>query len=67
MVGFSKYELYNKLLGGMTLFRLTLGVTWTQPIYIYIYIWSQMFNTLRERERERERIKLLAQYFHNKT
>ena len=65
MVGFSKYELYNKLLGGMTLFRLTLGITWTQPIYIYI--WSQMFNTLRERERERERIKLLAQYFHNKT
>ena len=61
MVGFSKYELYNKLLGGMTLFRLTLGITWTQPIYIYI--WSQMFNTLRERER----IKLLAQYFHNKT
>ena len=38
MVGFSKYELYNKLLGGMTLFRLTLGITWTQPIYIYIYM-----------------------------
>ena len=36
MVGFSKYEFYNKLLGGVTLFRVTLGVTWTQPIYIYI-------------------------------
>ena len=65
MVGFSKYELYNKLLGGMTLFRLTLGITWTQPIYIYIY--GHKCLTLWERERERERIKLLAQYFHNKT
>ena len=36
MVGFSKYEFYNKLLGGVTLLRVTLGVTWTQPIYIYI-------------------------------
>ena len=34
MVRFSKYELYNKLLGGVTLFRVTLGVSWTQPIYI---------------------------------
>ena len=67
MVGFSKYELYNKLLGGMTLFRLTLGITWTQPIYIYIYIYGHKCLTLWERERERERIKLLAQYFHNKT
>ena len=38
-VGFSKYEFNNKLLSGVTLFRVTLGVTWTQPyIYIYIYI-----------------------------
>ena len=55
MVGFSKYELYNKLLGGMTLFRLTLGITWTQPIYIYIYIYGHKCLTLWERERERER------------
>ena len=27
MVGFSKYEFYNKLLGGVTLFRVTPGVT----------------------------------------
>ena len=27
MVGFSKYEFYNKLLGGQTLLRVTLGVT----------------------------------------
>ena len=44
MVGFSKYEFYNKLLGNVTLLRVTLGVNWTQPfiyiyIYIYIYIW----------------------------
>ena len=30
MVEFSKYEFYNKLLGGVILFRVTLGVTWTQ-------------------------------------
>ena len=33
-VRFSKYEWYNKLLGGVTLFRVTPGVTWIQPIYI---------------------------------
>ena len=37
-VGFSKYKFNNKLLGGITLLRITPGVTWTQPsIYIYIY------------------------------
>ena len=45
IVRFPKYELNNKLLGGVTLLRVTLGVTWTE-LYIYIY---------RERERERER------------
>ena len=30
-VGFSKYLVNNKLLGGVTFFRITLGVTWTQP------------------------------------
>ena len=29
-VGFSKYEFNNKLLGGVTFFRVTLGVTWTK-------------------------------------
>ena len=29
-VGFSKYEFNIKLLGGVTVFRVTLGVTWTQ-------------------------------------
>ena len=29
-VGFSKYEFNNKLLGGITFFRVTLGVTWTK-------------------------------------
>ena len=42
MVGFSKYEFYNKLLGGVTLLRITLGITWTQP-YIYIYIYIYIF------------------------
>ena len=31
MVGFSKYEFNNKLLIGVTFFRVTLDVTWTQP------------------------------------
>ena len=34
MVEFSKYEFNNKLLSGVTLFRVTLDVTWIQPIYI---------------------------------
>ena len=36
-VGFSEYDFYNKLLAGVTLLRVTPGVTWTQLIYIYIY------------------------------
>ena len=28
-VGFSKYKFNNKLLGGVTFFRVKLGVTWT--------------------------------------
>ena len=31
VVGLSKYEYNNKLLSGVTLFRITSGVTWTQP------------------------------------
>ena len=31
MVVFSKYEFNNKLLLCVTFFRVTLGVTWTQP------------------------------------
>ena len=31
MDGFSKYEFNNKLLGGVTFFRVTSGVTSTQP------------------------------------
>ena len=30
MVGLSKYEFNNKLLGGVTIFRVTSSVTWTQ-------------------------------------
>ena len=31
MVRFSKYELKNKLLVGVTFYRVTSSVTWTQP------------------------------------
>ena len=30
-VGFPKYEFYNQLLGGVTLLRVTPGVSWTHP------------------------------------
>ena len=43
MVGFSKYLINNKLLGGVTLLRVILDVTWTQLIYIYIYIYIDEF------------------------
>ena len=44
MVGFSKYELNNKLLGGVILFKVILNVTWTQPNpYIYIYICMYIY------------------------
>ena len=41
--GFSKYEFYNKLLGDVTLLRVILGVTWTQPTN-YLYILSANIN-----------------------
>ena len=31
MVEFSKYKFNNKLLDGVTLFRIMSGATWTQP------------------------------------
>ena len=34
-VRFLKYEFNNKLLDGITLFRVTLYITWTQYMYIY--------------------------------
>ena len=33
MMEFSRYEFYNKLLCGVTLFKVTLSVTWTQPLF----------------------------------
>ena len=34
-VRFSKYKLYNKLLGSVILFRVIPSVTWIQLIYVY--------------------------------
>ena len=31
MIEFSKYEFNNKLLGGVTFFRVMSSITWTQP------------------------------------
>ena len=39
-VRFSKYEFYNKLLGDITLLRITLATSYNlNPTYIYIYIY----------------------------
>ena len=38
-VRFLKYEFKNKLLIGVRFFKVTLGVTWTQP-----YIYKLVFN-----------------------
>ena len=38
MLGFSKDELCNKLLDGITLLRVIPGVTWTQPIYMCVCV-----------------------------
>ena len=43
MVRFSKYEFYNKLLDSITLFIVTLDITYTQPTYIYIYIYIYIY------------------------
>ena len=42
-VRFSKYEFNNKLLGGVTLLQVTLGVTWTQPIHTYTYTYTYTY------------------------
>ena len=43
IVGLLKYEFNNKLLDGVTLFRVTWGVTWIIYIYIYIYMTYQLW------------------------
>ena len=40
-VEFLQYEFNNKLLGGVTFFRVTSGVTWTQP---YIFQFNVNFD-----------------------
>ena len=45
IAGFSKYEFYNKLLGGVILLRITPGVTWIQPyIYVDTHLWFSSFH-----------------------
>ena len=41
IVGLLKYEFNNKLLGDITLLRITSGVTWTL-LHIYIYIYDMI-------------------------
>ena len=45
-IEFSNYDFYNKLLGGVTLLKVTPDITWTQPIYIYIYIYHEQVTLL---------------------
>ena len=46
IVGFSKYEFNNKLLVGVTFFKVTSAVTWTQP-YISKFIVNFDKSTVR--------------------
>ena len=43
-VKFLKYKFNNKLLGDVTLFRITSGKTWIQP-YIYVCVWRKKLGT----------------------
>ena len=43
MVGFSKYEFYNKFLGGVTLFTVTSDVIYIY-ICMYVYIYDKTHN-----------------------
>ena len=45
-VEFSKYEFFNKLLGGVTFFRVTSSVTLTKP---YIFLLNVNFDKFTER------------------
>ena len=44
-VEFSKYESNNKLLDGVTLLRIILGITWTQHTHTHIYIYIYKINS----------------------
>ena len=48
---FLKYEFNNKLLDGITLFRVTLYITWTQ--YIYIYIMMEFLRLFYQKKKKR--------------
>ena len=56
-VEFSKYEFYNKLLGGVTLFRVIPGVTWTQPIYIFSFLDNYRVTLPSPPKRKKRKIK----------
>ena len=65
MVGFSKYEFNNKLLGCVTLLRVTLSITWAQPslslsLYIYIYIKDKMTKYLLAKKMMKNYLKNLC-------
>ena len=53
-VKFPKYEFNNKLLGVITLLRLTLGVTWTQP-YTHSHSHTSMCKLLTEVDQNEEK------------
>ena len=42
-VGFSKYKFIDKLLGGVILFRIISGVTWTQHTHTHTHTYIYMF------------------------
>ena len=49
-VRFLKYEFNNKLLDGITLFRVTLYITWTQ----YIYIMMEFLRLFYQKKKKKD-------------
>ena len=54
MMRFSKYEFYNKLLSGVTLFTVISSVTWNQLIYILSIIDYSNLRMFREKKSEEQ-------------
>ena len=42
-IEFSNYDFYNKLLGGVTLLKVTLGVIWTQHTHTHTHTHTQTY------------------------
>ena len=61
-VRFSKYEFHNKLLGGVTLFRVILCITWIQHTHTHTYIYIDSHSSLGIRNTTSSCAKVVSGY-----